>query len=1046
MAEQTKRLAKTLDENLNVALPVESLHKDSEGNVLDENGNVIIDKDGNVQKKNGDKAVLTDEEGNMLVGLMDVPFSQLSAYLTQSAETVELGTLLSSKTLNMLNPESQNYDLYMLLCYGEKTDYERDENGRVVLDEHKKAVMKNGAKATTVGDFLAGNGASSGSGSSGGIVSVLEKVTVSGLLDATGSLNNDNALMRALLYGTEGKDYTYDETTGEVSWLPLSYELDEADNFIAPDGTSYLYDPAAAKWTDAEGNYIVAASAIRAAAFRSTANATAAPSSYAYKVYSKEGTLICQLAAKSGSDRAFTAHGADGATQFHKPLSVKNLMDTLGGNGNVVDLLGDVELGTLLGLNEKEYTDDNKIIFSLAYGSKGIDFEIIEGKVVMLNGAKPATVSALIDNPMGLLDSVALDSVMTIGQKDNVMRALAYGTDGLHYTWAEGEAAPEMLPVKYTLKDGFVYDENGNVVEAAEGASGIYAVKMQSGEIRYAKADADNGASLFLYETKDCTGEKLRYQKRSLGELLDSGESLLSEVELGSLMGLNAESDPILLSLAYGSEGVDYVIKDGSIVMLGDKKPTTVGDLTDGDAASDLVRNLQLGAIFGVSPLDGGSDPLLVEIAYGIEGTNYELKDGKIVWLPNGEEGLYSPRIVGDLQDRSFIDDIHIYTLLNINADSSEIMLSLAYGNPGENYEIVESNGVKNILLLNGAKPRTIKDLRDGSLIDQIRLTSLLTANTDDAITMYLLYGVKGTDYEMIDGKVVMLEGKQPRTIGDLSDGKLFSDITKDLTVGELAGKSDSKLLSAVKDWHIDDLNDQNKIMSLKISDVMEIDETNSPAILKAMKDWTLDDLNDQEKIDSLRICDILSEKDLDENNILRHLKNSTVRSLSSDLEALKISEIFETDVYKTIEDGEAVWFVDKDGNKLYRTTQEPADEALKARRVLTGTWKYLLVDPETGKEDHYTITNMNLLVSNMTKNIQGATMDELYKDGIIVPDDADFLQNEIKYEFYFGGSKIAEVTTRYYEDEEMTVLKTKVGQLTISELLNYVSEVVSLF
>lgn len=315
----------------------------------------------------------------------------------------------------------------------------------------------------------------------------------------------------------------------------------------------------------------------------------------------------------------------------------------------------------------------------------------------------------------------------------------------------------------------------------------------------------------------------------------------------------------------------------------------------------------------------------------------------------------------------------------------------------------------------------------------------------------------------------------RPRTIGDLSgNSTLVSDITKDLTIQDLVGDTgDSKLLNAISAWKIDELSNQKKIMSLKMSDVIEIDDS-SPAILKAMQGWTLGDLNDQDKINTLKLTDILEKTQVENNTILKHLQNSTVASLADDLENLKLQKVFADDVYKTVKTEEGtIYFVNQKGERLYENpadgkfyTSDTFEPATESARVLTGTWKYLLTDKE-GKEGDYTITDMGTLVSNMTANIQKATLNDLKEDGIIdvtkKEDGTTFLDSAVTYKFEFtytypedipmigGTSKtetIGEVTTKYYRDGivDDEHLKISVGELTITELLNYVGEVINLF
>lgn len=1418
---QVTKIADALQSDYNIPLAVNSPHKDAEGNILDDADNVIIDKDGNVVKQDGNgNAILTGDDGEMLVGLMDVPLSQLAPFIKKSMEPIELGAVLASQKIDMLKQGANNYELMMLLCYGDKTDYETDGNGNIVRDENGKAVMKNGAKATTVGDFLSGEG---GEGESGGVVSILEKISVAGLLDATDSLDESNALVRALLYETD------------------TYALDDENAFTAPDGTKYTYDAEAGQWTDGKGGRIRPVSApLKAAAFSYAASDSS--SLYVYRVYDKDGKLVCSLAAAEESGK-FEAYDENDELKT-SPRSVKSFMNALGGEGgDITDLLSDVQLSALLGLDEKTYSEDTKMLYALAYGTLGSDFKLeinADGKeeVVMLGGSKPATVSDLLDGGNALFDKISLDSIMTVKRTDNVICALAYGTKGKTYTWEEGDEAPAMLPVRYTLKADGLYDYNDEKAHAVlDEETGVYTVTIAEteGTIYYAKAEKTGDATYYLYQTPDCSGEKLLYQKTTLGDLLSGPNDLLNDIQLGSLMGLTATSDKILLALAYGTKGTDYEIvtttdaetgeEIKTLVLLdGGKKPTTVGDLTDdesagkllndiqlgsvlgispldkydedaendpdplmlalaygeegidyevaredgenvirwlgdskprtirdltagnsslfdsitlasvmdikpdspplmialaygkeshyimengnfvmlpvqytkqgdtlldddgeavnavlnpdtniwtvteesgkditvryakadddgyyylyadescagskiaykktsisdlkGDNASDIIYNIQLGTVLDispldkydaekeepdalmlslaygeenthyriktdaegtyyiewltdaatgkkyaprtirdlqsgniidevqlssvleVSPLDPDADKLMAALAFGNEGQHYEIVDGEIVWLTDAEGNPYAPRTIKDLKKGSaIVNDIYLATVLDVTPASDGVLISLAYGNEGEDYEIVNGE----IHMLRDATPRTISELKKGDLIDNIRLSAVLTAaKKDDKISMYLLYGIEGTHYrydeptdkiEMLSREVgvlnnvaydergnalpgaveaagagesfiytytyndtiwllTSLSGKttetengtieyycvtdetgaavlyRPRTIGDLSgDSTLVSDITKDLTIQDLVGDTgDSKLLNAISAWKIDELSNQKKIMSLKMSDVIEIDDS-SPAILKAMQGWTLGDLNDQDKINTLKLTDILEKTQVENNTILKHLQNSTVASLADDLENLKLQKVFADDVYKTVKTEEGtIYFVNQKGERLYENpadgkfyTSDTFEPATESARVLTGTWKYLLTDKE-GKEGDYTITDMGTLVSNMTANIQKATLNDLKEDGIIdvtkKEDGTTFLDSAVTYKFEFtytypedipmigGTSKtetIGEVTTKYYRDGivDDEHLKISVGELTITELLNYVGEVVGLF
>ena len=695
---QVTKIADTLQSDYNIPLAVNSPHKDAEGNILDDADNVIIDKDGNVVKQDGNgNAILTGDDGEMLVGLMDVPLSQLAPFIKKSMEPIELGAVLASQKIDMLKQGANNYELMMLLCYGDKTDYETDGNGNIVRDENGKAVMKNGAKATTVGDFLSGEG---GEGESGGVVSILEKISVAGLLDATDSLDESNELVRALLYETD------------------TYALDDENAFTAPDGTKYTYDAEAGQWTDGKGGRIRPVSApLKAAAFSYAASDSS--SLYVYRVYDKDGKLVCSLAAAEESGK-FEAYDENDELKT-SPRSVKSFMNALGGEGgDITDLLSDVQLSALLGLDEKTYSEDTKMLYALAYGTLGSDFKLetnADGKeeVVMLGGSKPATVSDLLDGGNALFDKISLDSIMTVKRTDNVICALAYGTKGKTYTWEEGDEAPAMLPVRYTLKADGLYDDNDEKAHAVlDEETGVYTVTIAETEgetkstIYYAKAEKTGDATYYLYQTPDCSGEKLLYQKTTLGDLLSGPNDLLNDIQLGSLMGLTATSDKILLALAYGTKGTDYEIVTTTdaetgkeiktlVLLEGGKKPTTVGDLTNDQSAGDLLNDIQLGSVLGISPLDkydedaeNDPDPLMLALAYGEEGIDYEVarEDGENVirWL-----GDSKPRTIRDLTagNTSLFDSITLASVMDIKPDSPPLMIALAYGK--ESHYIMEN-------------------------------------------------------------------------------------------------------------------------------------------------------------------------------------------------------------------------------------------------------------------------------------------------------------------------------------------------------------------
>lgn len=913
------------------------------------------------------------------------PLSEMSTFFKDTVNDIEIGTMLDKA--GMLEETNDSYSLLMALCYGEEgEDYTFDQEGNVV--------MLGDAKPTTFGSLTVDTN------------QVLDKVSLSAVM---GTVDNSDPMIRALLYGAEGETYTYDEATNTVEMLPLSYKYDGAANTITdPDGVVYSYDETAERWIAENGNYI-SAQPVKAARAAARTLSDENDEQYAFIVYTAENEIVCNLKATETAG-SYEAYDKSGKLIKHKPLSIGSLT-----SGNVTEVFEDMRLGDVLNVTP----ESDAILIALAYGSEGKDYVVENGKIVPIT--EPNTIGSLTDGDTSeLFDKMELGAVLKVDPNDDLMCALAYGTKNKSYKVVEvgeGEFEIQMLPLVYTLKNGILYDEKGEpaTTETTETPeNGIYKI-LRGEKIYYAKADKEGDTDFYLYEEEDCSGEKLLYEKTTLGDLMDGeGSHLLDDIELGTLMGLDGDSDSMLLALAYGSEGVDYAIdtETNTIVRIkGGKAPTTVGDLRDDEKASELLNGLKLADVLGVSPLDPDSDPVMVALAYGNEGADYTIENGEIVWA----EGK-APRTIEDLKNGSeIIDEMYISTVLSLDAASDNaILMSIAYGNEGEDYEIVTNDdGTKEIVMKEGKSPRTVKDLKDKDTIDSVRLSAIITPDPEDKITMYILYGVEGQDYTVDEtGNVVMLDGATPHTIGDLS-GKdsPISTITQDLTLGD-------------------------------VIDIDENDEETS-ALLISLKDTHIDQLST--KINTLTLTEILGETDVEGNIYLKHLKDSKINTLADDLNALTIQQVFADKIYKTEKTGEGetavVYFVDKDGKRLYEKdgkyyTSPTFEAETESERVLQGTWKYLLT--ENGKEVEYTISAIDKLVTNMTANVQSATLEDLHKDGIIERENTDFLNTNILYKYVFKGTTIFEIDPIQGENGP----KEKIGELTITEMLNYVTAV----
>ena len=398
-------------------------------------------------------------------------------------------------------------------------------------------------------------------------------------------------------------------------------------------------------------------------------------------------------------------------------------------------LLQNIQLGTLLGVSPLDENPD-PITLAIAYGEKGVHYNIVDGEIVWIGDNKPKTVGDLLNGDLtSLLKDIQLGTLLNTSPLDEnpdpITLAVAYGEKGVHYNIVDGEIV-------------WIGDNKPKTV-----------------------GDLLNG---------DLTG-------------------LLEDIQLGTLFNtspLDENPDPITLAVAYGEKGVHYNIVDGKIVWIGDNKPKTVGDLLNGDLTS-LLEDIQLGTLLNTSPLDENPDPITLAVAYGEKGVHYNIVDGEIVWI-----GDNKPKTVGDLLNgdlTSLLEDIQLGTLLNVSPldpAADPLTVALAYGEEGTHYNIVDGE----IVWIGDNGPKTVGDLLGGDisvLLDDVQLGTLFNISpldeNPDPITLALAYGEEGTHYNIVDGEIIWIGDNKPKTVGDLLEGNL-TETLNELKLGTLLGIS----------------------------------------------------------------------------------------------------------------------------------------------------------------------------------------------------------------------------------------------------------------
>ncbi|MBQ8319273.1 MAG: hypothetical protein IJX81_00160 [Clostridia bacterium] len=509
---------------------------------------------------------------------------------------------------------------------------------------------------------------------------------------------------------------------------------------------------------------------------------------------------------------------ASQTANYGVPLDVETLMVTPFGElaAFMQSTINSIELGPVI----KTATGQmSSLLMLICYGEEGVHYEMNGEEVVMLGECKPVTVGQLTNdaefkNVLGRITLASLvQSAGSVNPDDAIMRTLLYGTKGVDYEIVNGEIV--MRPIAFTYDSGldawandegvpYLKDGDAWVNEAGDriSANTVQPTSTSGNEYDYVVADKD-GNVLYQLKKNDAqsvyfaylSGIQQTHQGLTLGDFL-GGEQEISEifegVYLGDLLGLDANSDKIMLSLAYGEQGVDYEVNGTEIVPI--TTPTSLGALMGGDMSGILEKVKLYSLLQNVSPLDENANPMLVALCYGEEGVHYEIVDGEIEWKTDEEGNPYAARSIKDLMDdpNAILNEMTLSGLLGISPlddpKPNNILLMLCYGEEGVHYEIVDGEIEWKTDEATGEKyrPRTIFDLTEdpNSLIDGMTLGSLLGVSPlddpkADPLLLVLAYGEEGVHYEIVEEsgekKIEWLINKEtgekyaPRTLLELT-------------------------------------------------------------------------------------------------------------------------------------------------------------------------------------------------------------------------------------------------------------------------------------
>ena len=204
-----------------------------------------------------------------------------------------------------------------------------------------------------------------------------------------------------------------------------------------------------------------------------------------------------------------------------------------------------------------------------------------------------------------------------------------------------------------------------------------------------------------------------------------------------------------------------------------------------------------------------------------------------------------------------------------------------------------------------------------GGLVEAVqnfKLDSVIELNEsnyeENELLFYLAYGERENYTFDENGSVVMNPGAEKNTVADISG------LINNITIGNIVGDSDHPLMQSIADWTISDFSDADKINSLTIGDIIEIDESSEDTakIMLALRDIPIGEISTA--IDDLTIEQMVGTID-ESNTILYALRNCTLGNMGAVMQSLSLQDLFADDLYEYVYIGTAQEVKDTDGSVI---------------------------------------------------------------------------------------------------------------------------------
>ncbi len=390
-------------------------------------------------------------------------------------------------------------------------------------------------------------------------------------------------------------------------------------------------------------------------------------------------------------------------------------------------------------------------------------------------------------------------------------------------------------------------------------------------------------------------------------------KSCVDEAPLGDVIkALGYESNDVVYTICYGTEGVDYALdENGEVQMLNGATKLTVKEFLSDDL-NEQIKQLPIDSFITISFPD---DAVMCMLAYGAE-YRYEKtldENGNVVMTQVFYEYTYNEESQFVLMDDEGND---VTANIVSGADNPQNGIVLTHTYTQNEQEISETR----YLLYNETEDKyyafedaeytkpvkfqknTIGMLSDGSddLIDKMYIKDLLNVDeTDERVMIALCYGKETEDWQYDEnGKIQMLNGAKPRTVKELKEGNLINELTlKDLLGDDV---ENNQILSNLSDSTVETLAEDMEKLTFKDVFADKIYEDEEHTQIKPMWKYLFDnpDTTDMETPDQYFLLGGTSDSTADKNGVDEMITNMQTNMQTSSLKKLVEDDmiIFEDD------------------------------------------------------------------------------------------------------------------------------------------------------